>query len=187
MSLVAASSRVCITPWDEEAMLAARQWHADPVVMEHLGGPLTSSASDALVRRWHRDQLSLGFGMLPLRSADTRAPIGVVGLSRPRRDPHLVGEIEIAWRLGRAHWGQGYATEAAQTVLQHGLCTLGLSRVIAIANARNERSQRLMERLGMTHDPADDFERPGAVPTPVVLYRASRKPANTPEGRADVS
>ncbi len=82
--------------------------------------------------------------------------------------------MEIGWRLARPAWGQGYATEAARTVLAHGFGTLELPEILAVTTATNLRSQAVMRRLGMTRDPADDFDDPPAPEGPLrpnVLYR----------------
>lgn len=69
--------------------------------------------------------------------------------------------VETGWRLARAHWGQGYATEAARAALMHGFGPLGLREIVAYAAVGNRASRRVMERIGMRHDPRDDFDYPG--------------------------
>ena len=69
--------------------------------------------------------------------------------------------IEIGWRLARAAWGGGYATEAARALLTHGFEELGLTEIIAFTADTNLRSQAVMERLGMARDEARDFDHPG--------------------------
>ncbi len=84
----------------------------------------------------------------------------------------------MGWRLARAAWGNGYATEAGAAALEFGFETLGREEIVSFTAAGNERSRRVMERLGMTHDAADDFEYPLVGPEhPVrrqVLYRLPR-------------
>jgi len=80
----------------------------------------------------------------------------------------FVAAVEIGWRLARPAWGHGYATEAA----------IGLDEIVSFTTYRNERSQAVMRRIGMTHGPADDFDHPG-LPVdhpmrPHVLYRLTR-------------
>jgi RimJ/RimL family protein N-acetyltransferase len=87
------------------------------------------------------------------------------------------GGVEIGWRLARTAWGHGYATEAGRAVLAYGFDTLGLGEILAITAAGNQRSRAAMRRLGMTHDPADDFDDPTVSPGPLrrsVLYRLHR-------------
>jgi RimJ/RimL family protein N-acetyltransferase len=84
----------------------------------------------------------------------------------------------VGWRLARGHWGRGYATEAARAAVAFGFEELALDEIVSFTSPLNEPSWRVMERLGMTHDPADDFEHPrvpaGHPLRPHVLYRLSR-------------
>ena len=86
--------------------------------------------------------------------------------------------VEVGWRLARAAWGHGYATEAALAALDYGFTSCGLDEIVSMTATMNVRSQRVMQRIGMTRDPADDFDHPN-VPEghrlqPHVLYRISR-------------
>jgi RimJ/RimL family protein N-acetyltransferase len=100
---------------------------------------------------------------------------GVAGLNETR---HVAGAVEVSWRLAREHWGYGYATEAAREALRYGFEQLGLNEIVAMTVPANKRSLRVMERLGMTHDPDEDFDRPDLPPelTRHVLYRLRRQP-----------
>ena len=101
--------------------------------------------------------------------------IGFVGLAEPRFEAPFTPCVEIGWRLRRDAWGHGYATEAAEAVLAHGFETLRLPEIVSFTTVANEPSRAVMRRLGMHHDPAEDFDHP-SVPEghPVrrhVLYR----------------
>jgi ribosomal-protein-alanine N-acetyltransferase len=86
--------------------------------------------------------------------------------------------VEIGWRIARAWWGQGYATEGARAALEAAFTQLGLDEIVSLTVAANTRSRRVMERIGMSHDPADDFDHPRlAQGHPLrrhVLYRIDR-------------
>ena len=89
-------------------------------------------------------------------------------------EAHFTPAIEIAWRLARAYWGRGYATEAARAALDYGFGKLGLEQIVAVTVPANLRSLRVMERLDMTRSPADDFDHPNLPEGPLrrhVLYR----------------
>jgi RimJ/RimL family protein N-acetyltransferase len=99
---------------------------------------------------------------------------------RVRFEAPFAPAIEIGWRFARAYWGQGYAFEAARALVDDGFGRLSFDEIVAFTVPANQRSWRLMERLGMTRDPAEDFDHPG-VPRghPLrghVLYR-QRRPA----------
>jgi ribosomal-protein-alanine N-acetyltransferase len=59
-------------------------------------------------------------------------------------------EVEVAFALSKAYWGQGLATEAAQGILQHGFETLGLSRLICLIDPGNNASIRVAAKIGMS-------------------------------------
>lgn len=103
--------------------------------------------------------------------------IGFVGLAVPRFDASFMPCVEIGWRLRKAAWGHGYATEAARACLDHAFMTLGLSEVVSFTAVPNERSRAVMRRLGMHHVPKDDFDHPNIAPGhPLrrhVVYRIS--------------
>ena len=61
-------------------------------------------------------------------------------------------DIEIAYRLPHARWGQGFATEMARAVLAHGLDTLGLARIVGLTWPENVPSQRVLEKIGMRRE-----------------------------------
>ena len=103
---------------------------------------------------------------------------GFVGLWPATFDAHFTPATEVGWRLAPACWGQGYATEAARAATADGFERLGLAEIVSFTAAINQRSRRVMEKLGMTHDQADDFDHP-ALPEGHrlrhhVLYRLSR-------------
>jgi ribosomal-protein-alanine N-acetyltransferase len=105
--------------------------------------------------------------------------IGIVGLARPDFEAPFMPAVEVGWRLAAEHWGQGYATEAAQGVLAFGFERLGLPEIVSFTTTANVRSRRVMEKLGMRRAPAEDFLHPliaeGHPLRPHVLYRLPRQ------------
>ncbi len=151
--------------------------NADPEVREHLGGLLTREQSDASVAQFQAEFDQRGYGWWAVEVRATGAFIGFAGLDQVEDDMPFEG-VEIGWRLARPAWGQGYATEAARTVLAFGFDTRQLSEIVAVTTATNPRSQAVMRRIGMTRDPADDFDDPTASEGPLranVLYRIARR------------
>jgi RimJ/RimL family protein N-acetyltransferase len=146
--------------------------------MRFFPATLSRAESDSLVARVRAHWESHGFGLWALERRDRGRFIGFVGLSVPGFTAHFTPCVEIGWRLERAAWHQGFATEAARAALAFGFSTLGLGRVVSFTAAENRASRRVMERLGMEHDPADDFEHPllpeGHPLRVHVLYRLSR-------------
>ncbi|MFT3769573.1 MAG: GNAT family N-acetyltransferase [Minicystis sp.] len=152
--------------------------NADPRVTEHLPGPLSRAQSDALVERIEAHFEQRGFGLWAVEIEGFTPCAGFVGLSVPRFEARFTPCVEVGWRLGAEHWGHGYATEAARAAVAFGFETLGLAEIVSFTVPANLRSRRVMERIGMTRDPADDFDHPllpeGHALRRHVLYRIAR-------------
>jgi ribosomal-protein-alanine N-acetyltransferase len=121
-----------------------------------------------------------GFGQWVVEIPGKAAFIGVVGLSGVRFALPFAPAVEAAWRLARPYWGGGYAVEAARSAIDDGFGRLGLREIVAFTVAGNAASRRVMERLGMRRDPAEDFDfdhprmPPGDPLRRHVLYRIGR-------------
>jgi RimJ/RimL family protein N-acetyltransferase len=165
------TERLVLRQWREEDRAPFAALNADPIVMEHFPSTMTREASDAFVDFNIAAIADRGWGLWAVE-ADGEF-IGFVGLNEPRFRPG----VEIGWRLARRAWGHGYATEAARAVLAFAFDELGLAEVISFTSTTNVRSQRVMERIGMTRDPADDFDHPNVTDERLrrhVLYRVAR-------------
>ena len=172
------TQRLLLRSWRDTDIDAMHAISSDPVVMEHFPRPSTWEETADLVVR-HRGNLAWGRpGLYAVETLEEPGVlIGFVGLATPRFDAHFTPCVEVGWRLGRAAWGHGYATEAAVAVVQHGFGVLGLDEIVSFTSTTNTRSQAVMRRLGMTHDERDDFDHPSvAIGSPLrrhVLYRLS--------------
>ncbi len=123
--------------------------NADPEVMRWLGGPATREYSDSIAE-WAQQLFDEeGIGLLAVERREDGAFLGMCGLHHQESYPD---DVEVGWRLARDHWGHGYATEAATAWLDHAFGTLGMPRVISIAEPENLRSLAVMRRLGMEFD-----------------------------------
>ena len=161
------TDRMILRRWRRQDRPAFALLNADAEVMTHFPKTLTRIESDALVARltdrWAAD--GIGFAVAERRSDG--AFLGMVGLAVVHfttMDSPLDGAVEVGWRLAREHWGQGYATEAARAWLAYGFETMDLAEIIAFTAPANQRSQAVMRRLGMRHDPPRDFEHPALPP-----------------------
>lgn len=151
---------------------------ADPQVMRHFPATLMREQSDAMIDRLDAHFDEHGFGLWAVERIDLGEFIGFVGLHRLTYDAHFTPAVEIGWRLARAAWGNGFATEAARAVVDHGFEQLGLDEIVSVTVPANGPSRNVMRKLGMTHDPAEDFEHPNLPDdSPLrhhVLYRLQR-------------
>jgi RimJ/RimL family protein N-acetyltransferase len=156
------TDRLLLRQWRDEDLGPWAAMNADPEVREFFPELLTAEQAGASLHRFRARLAERGFGWWAVEVAGTGTFIGMAGLDTVDEGLPIHG-VEIGWRLAREAWGHGYATEAARAVLDDGFDRLGLPEILAVAVAGNERSQAVMRRLGMTHDPADDFDDP-AVP-----------------------
>ncbi|MFD8705072.1 GNAT family N-acetyltransferase [Kitasatospora sp. NPDC059648] len=170
------TDRLILRRWQDSDLEPWAAMNADPEVRQHLGDLLTREQSDASVARFQTEFDERGYGWWAIEVLATGEFIGFAGLDRVDDGMPFTG-VEIGWRLARSAWGQGYATEAAVAGLAFGLEALGLPEILAVTTATNLRSQAVMRRIGMTRDPADDFDDPAAPEGPLrrnVLYRIAR-------------
>jgi len=165
--------RLVLRQWRDEDLEPFADLNADPEVMRHFPATMTREQSDAFVEQQRALLAERRWGLWAVE-ADSGF-IGFVGLAVPRFEAHFTPAVEIGWRLARSAWGRGYATEAARVAAHHGFAELGLDEIVSFTTTGNERSRRVMERIAMTHDPADDFDhpllRPGHPLQRHVLYR----------------
>ena len=156
--------RLLLRRWreaDAEPFFAMGQ---DAEVMRYLGPPLSREDCAATIAR--QNALADDWGSC-FRAIERRADgvfLGFCGIKPGPDGTPIAGRPEIGWRLARAAWGQGYALEAAQASLDHAWATTDWPEVAAITVPANERSRGLMIRLGMTRDPAGDFDHPSLEP-----------------------
>jgi RimJ/RimL family protein N-acetyltransferase len=164
--------------WRDADLPAIAQMHADPRVMEFMPSLLDRTASEALVASQKQMIERDGFGFWAVEVPGVADFVGFVGLGRPGFSAPFTPCVEIGWRLAHAFWGQGYATEAALLALDYGFDALGLDEILSFTAKINERSQRVMRRLGMQHFQAEDFDHPALPPGDRlrrhVLYRLTR-------------
>ena len=181
------TERLVLRRWTDQDRQPFAKLNADPAVMEHMQGTMTRERSDAFIDRiesWWADH---GWGLWAVEVADAAPFIGYVGLwpadyvaNRPM--------VEVGWRLAREHWSHGYATEAAREALRFGFEEVDLGEIVSFTVPQNERSRRVMERIGLVRDPAGDFDHPRVDPVayphlvPHVFYRLGRDEWRAREG-----
>jgi RimJ/RimL family protein N-acetyltransferase len=172
------TGRLLLRQWRDTDLDPWAAMNADPEVREFFPGLLTREEARRSMQRFAGALAERGWGWWAIEVVATGEFIGFAGLD-PVEPGMPVDGVEIGWRLARAAWGHGYATEAARAVLAYGFDRLDLPEIVAIAAAGNTRSHAVMRRLGMTHDPASDFDDPTSPRGPLrpsVVHRL-RRPA----------
>jgi len=171
--------RLHLRAWTDDDLPAFAAMNADPEVMRHFPEAMTRDKSDALAKRIRENMAKRGWGLWAVEVKTGPRFAGFVGLAVPTFKAKFMPTVEIGWRLSRECWGRGIATEGAQIVLTFAFGRLNLGEVVSFTAEGNHRSRAVMERLGMSHKPADDFDHPMiAVGSPVrrhVFYRLTQK------------
>lgn len=120
-----------------------KELYMDPTVRKYLGGP---RKEDTLIGVLN--------GMLQpdkdcwnwaVRQKTTNQFIGILSLN-----PHdIINEIEVSYQFLPQYWGNGYATETVQAIIDYAFNTLGLLKIVAVTQVANTPSRRLLEKLDM--------------------------------------
>ena len=180
MSVALHTPRLLLREWRAEDIAPFAAMSADPETMRFLPQLDVAAATEWVGRmRDHWDRH--GFGQCVVELPGEASFIGVIGLNHIRWTLPFTPAVEAGWRLARPYWGKGYAVEAARAALDDGFGRLGLDEIVAYTVPANRASRQVMERLGMTHDPAGDFDHPslpeGHPLRRHVLYRLRRHQA----------
>jgi len=170
--------RLKLREWRDGDLDAWAAMSSDSRVMEYFAEKLDRPAADAMAKRM-RDGLERdGYGWWALEIKGGPEFAGVIVLQEVSLAARFSPATEIGWRLAAGVWGNGYATEGARAALDFAFGHLNRQEIVAITAVGNARSRQVMQRLGMTYDPKDDFAHPRLEPghplRPHVLYRLRR-------------
>jgi RimJ/RimL family protein N-acetyltransferase len=172
------TSRLILRHWLDSDRAPFSLINADPRVMEFMPSPLTTDETNVLVDRIEAHFQRHGFGLCAAELRADNSFIGYIGLSVPSFEAHFTQCVEIGWRIAATHWGHGLATEGAREIVRYAFDVLGLPSLVSFTVPANLRSRRVMEKIGMIHNPADDFDHPNLPPGhPLrrhVLYRLAQ-------------
>jgi RimJ/RimL family protein N-acetyltransferase len=172
------TDRLWLRRWSLDDRVSFARLNSDPRVVEFLPGALSREESDALADRIEDHFERHGFGLWAVEIPGITRFAGFIGLSIPHFEAPFTPCIEIGWRLDAEHWDSGYATEGARGALAFGFNSLHVEEIVSFTVPANVRSRRVMEKIGMTHTPSDDFEHPllpeGHSLRRHVLYRIGR-------------
>lgn len=170
--------RLLLRQWEAKDREPFAHINADPRVMKFMPACLTREQSDAMIDRIEVHFREHGFGLFATELVAEQRLIGYVGLFVPRFQAHFTPCFEIGWRLASEYWGRGLATEAAKAVTDSAFESIGLEEIVSFTVPANIRSRRVMEKIGMARNPAEDFDHPnlpdGHALRRHVLYRLKR-------------
>jgi len=180
MTVAIRTPQLLLREWRDDDVEPFAAMSADPEVMAHLPALPDRDAAATWIVRMKAHFVENGFAYWAVELPNETPFIGAVGLTVVRFPAPFTPAVEVGWRLARSYWGRGLATEAARAAIDDGFFRLGLTEIVAFTAPENRRSWRVMERLGMTRDPAEDFDFPhypeGDPRRLAILYRL-RRPA----------
>lgn len=171
--------RLILRAFRDSDLAPFAEQNADPHTMRFFAGVLTRAESDAYAARATQHMKDHGIGKWAVEVPGVAPFIGAVGLQHVGYEAEFTPAVEVAWRLHKNYWGQGYATEAARAAIADGFERLGLTEIVAVTVLANLPSQRVMERLGMTRSVEFDHPRltEGHPMRRHILYRLPREEA----------
>jgi RimJ/RimL family protein N-acetyltransferase len=171
--------RLVLRDWREEDKPLYAEIIGDPEVRRFFPDLGTRADADLGIDRARQRLADIGYSFQAVERREDGRFMGMLGMAPIGDDLRLLlpgaPAVEIGWQLGKAFWGQGYAPEGAQAMLDFAWTQLALPEVVAITYEGNLPSRRVMEKLGMRRDPHGDFLHPkvaeGHPLRPHVLYR----------------
>src|SRR6266550_4048459 len=133
------SDRVCLRSWRDEDRELFAAMNFDARVMEFFRSRLSRVESDAMVDGIQKNFSERGFGLWAIEVPGVAPFVGFAGLAVALFTAHFTPCVEVGWRLAFAHWGHGYATEAARLALGYGFGTLALPDIVSFTSSTNQR------------------------------------------------
>ncbi|MBX9770450.1 MAG: GNAT family N-acetyltransferase [Candidatus Obscuribacterales bacterium] len=172
------TERLFLRHWQESDVEPFCAITSDPEVRRYYPNVLSASETKTLVVRIKAHFEKENFGLWSVELKSTGEFIGYTGLQKPTIEAHFMPCVEIGWTIAKKHWGNGYAPEAAAKALEDGFTRIGLDEIVSFTTVSNDKSIRVMEKLGMTRNPKDDYSHPllpqGHPLKPHVLFRLSK-------------
>ncbi|HAL72587.1 MAG TPA: GNAT family N-acetyltransferase [Verrucomicrobiales bacterium] len=149
---------IILRQWEDSDLESFASMNADREVMRFFPRTLTAEESRQSLMRFRQGIEQRGWGLWAIQADGKFA--GFAGLAEPKFSAHFTPCVEIGWRLRQEYWGRGIAFAAARQAADHAFSILRLDQLVSFTAASNLRSRKLMERLGFSHDPSDDFMHP---------------------------
>lgn len=169
------TQRLLLRQWNDSDLAALTTMNQDPKVMEFIGPVISEADSQAMIERARRNWQEHGYGRFAVEISETSELIGFIGLAQCKFESHFTPAVEIGWRLAHRFWNLGYATEGAMAVASWAFDDREINEIVSFSSVLNLSSRRVMEKIGMHRDIADDFLHPnltlGDPLRPCVLYR----------------
>lgn len=172
------TERLKLRQWRKGDYSAFAKINSDPDVMKYYPSVVSEEESNAMAQKFETLIANRGWGFWAVEKTEDNLFIGFVGLHEPTYVLPVTPCVEIGWRLGKEHWGCGYASEAAKASLVVAFQELNLPEVYSFTSVSNKKSEAVMERLGMSNTNSN-FEHPmipeGNSLQEHILYKINRQ------------
>ena len=160
MACVQETERLILRLWKQEDIQPYYLINQDSHVIKYLRGTLSVQQVEDFIVAANNHYDTYGYTLWAVELKSTKELIGFIGLNYVMWSSSFTPAVEIGWRLGSQHWGNGYATEGARAVLQYGFQVLQLEEIVSFTVPANARSIRVMEKIGLRRDRNGDFNHP---------------------------
>ena len=144
------TDRLGLRNWQEKDITPATKMNADKAVREFFPNTLSQLETEVFIKTMQHHFATHGYCYFAVDALETNEFIGFIGLSNQTFKSDFTPCVDIGWRLLPEFWGKGYATEGALACINFAFTTLKLKEVYAIAPELNLKSQRVMQKIGMT-------------------------------------
>ncbi len=161
--IILETKRLILRTFKDEDLDPMAQINQDPKVMEYFPAVGDKEQTRIHIKRINDHYDKYGFSLYAVEIKNTGEFIGFVGLLHRELDEFdasFMPATEIGWRLSSKHWGKGYAPEASKAVLEYAFNTLNLKEVVSFTSVGNQKSIRVMNKIGLKHDPKNNFYHP---------------------------
>ena len=151
------TERMKLRGWQPDDVYEFARINNDPIVMEFYPARLDGAATTRLVEHFDGHIEKKGYGFFAVEEKKSGAFMGFAGLAdAPKRMP-FAPATELAWRLDYGYWGNGFATEATQALLDHGFETLALPEIVAYCVVDHDRAHGVLNKLGFEQAKSESF------------------------------
>ncbi|WP_262695577.1 GNAT family N-acetyltransferase [Kordiimonas aquimaris] len=154
------TDRLILRTWRDEDRQAFTEINTDPDVMRYFPALQPASVSNASVDKRIAHQEKHGVCFWAAELIESHEFVGFIGMEYVHEDIPYAGSLEIGWRLAKEYWGRGLAPEGARACLAYAFSALKAKHVVSFTTENNLSSRRVMEKIGMVHEPQHDFDHP---------------------------
>lgn len=158
------SERLGFRNWSTEDLEEFAKLNSDEEVMEHFPKTLSKKEVEKFIVKLQNHLTHHGFTYYATEILETKDLIGMIGLAYQEYKTQFTPAIDIGWRLKRTAWGKGYATEGAKRCLKYAFDDLGIEKIISVCTIKNQKSENVMKKIGMTKSGA--FNHPEMIHHP---------------------